>query len=114
MSYKEIAEALKVKEKSLERYFQITPELQECNKRIRREATVNPGKFHLQGFSLRPETWSPEGFEAILERMRVQHRGLYDVCKGPDLPSYNALRRYMEEHPEFREKIDEIYHLLHS
>ncbi|MCP4690042.1 MAG: MucR family transcriptional regulator [Desulfobacterales bacterium] len=57
-----------------------------------------------------PETkWKREDFEAILERMLQQARGLWEVCKDPDLPASSTIQGYLKKHPEFNEKLQQTY-----
>ncbi len=59
-----------------------------------------------------PRNWDREDFEAILDRIREQRRSLEDVCGDPDLPEKYAWKKYVKKHPEFAEKLREIYHSL--
>ncbi len=109
MNYKEIADAINIKEKAIARYFQIIPELKDCNKRLRREASANPRKFRGTRLAFRTEVWRREDFEAFVERMRKQQRGLYEVCEDPDMPAYIAMNKYIKKHPEFEDKVRQAY-----
>ncbi len=53
-----------------------------------------------------------EDYEAVVERIRDQHRTLIDVCNDPDLPSISSVRRFIKENPEFENKIRKIRHRL--
>ncbi len=56
--------------------------------------------------------WRREDYEAVLTRMREQQRGLHDVLKDPDLPSYATWRLYAKKHPELREKASRIQYTV--
>ncbi len=65
------------------------------------------------GMALTKQTkWCREDYEAILNRIREQKRALGDVCGDPDLPSNHTWIGYVKKHPEFAEKLQEVYHSL--
>ncbi len=51
-----------------------------------------------------PRIWRTRDFEAVLDRMRKEKRGLVDVCNDPDLPSHALWTQFRKKHPEFDEK----------
>ncbi len=54
--------------------------------------------------------WRRRDFEAILERMRDQRRVFSDVCEDPDLPCLGTWLEYVKKHPEFKKKLQDVYH----
>ncbi|MCP4688733.1 MAG: hypothetical protein GY859_11830, partial [Desulfobacterales bacterium] len=54
--------------------------------------------------------WRTRDYDAILERIREQQRSLTVVCRDPDLPSLKAWISFSEKHPEYAEKLREVYH----
>ncbi len=54
--------------------------------------------------------WGRKDYEAILDRMREQHRTFPDVCvNDPDLPGVHAWRCFAKENPEFKAKLQAVY-----
>ncbi len=60
----------------------------------------------------RERSCGPEGFEAILDRIREQQRPLNHVCKDPDSPCLMAWLHNVDKHPEFNTKLEEVYHRM--
>ncbi|MCP4688160.1 MAG: MucR family transcriptional regulator [Desulfobacterales bacterium] len=56
--------------------------------------------------------YTRKDFEAILDRMREQHRRLSDVRGDPDLPSISTWIGFLRKHPEFREKLLQAYYSM--
>ncbi len=67
-------------------------------------------KMNLVGETARK--WRGKDYKAILERVRDQRRPLADVCNDPDLPDFITWRKYVNAHPEFAAKLEEINHRM--
>jgi hypothetical protein len=60
----------------------------------------------------RTEPWQRKDYEAILTRMQEQQRTLYDVCRDADLPGRSAWQNFVKQHPEFADKLQQVYFSL--
>jgi hypothetical protein len=59
--------------------------------------------------SMHPRKWKQQHFEAILARMQEQQRTLHNVCQDKDLPGILAWKKFVTQHPEFAERVQQIY-----
>ncbi len=60
----------------------------------------------------KPRCFVRKNFEAILNRMRVQQRTVFDVCGDPDLPSFSSWKKFVKKRPEFAGKLRETIYGL--
>ncbi len=56
----------------------------------------------------RETQWQHADYEEVLRRMETQQRGIVDVCRDPDVPSYPVWHRYSKSHPELAAKLKTI------
>ncbi len=69
----------------------------------------NNVRLTFRGIYHKTPEWPPSDYEAILQRIQDQQRTLNDVLCDPDLPSKSAWQKFSKRHPEFKERVRQIY-----
>ncbi len=112
LTQKKIAEALGVSFHCISRHLRKASSKEEPKKKTRRKRKGTPRGNGPSCDVFRPVKYSRKDYEAIVERMREQGRGLDDVCGDPDLPSYSRVFEYKKRRPEFEGKILQAYYSM--
>ena len=69
----------------------------------KRQYAKSAGKYEHK-----PWKWTPESYDALLDRMREQGRGLIEVAGDPDMPSRVSVSNFCHVNPEFAAKLNAI------
>ena len=56
----------------------------------------------------KPWKWTPESYDAVLDRMREQGRAFHEVASDPDMPSRQSVKNFCNANPEFAAKLTAI------